>query len=197
MRYERPTIIRRELVEALLLDTVDSDVAPDGVRSDVHRKENIRAVVWPADRVRYAAPAIDRREPVAGLLIVAKSENQPQPDGVPSDRAIKGNVVPVVWDATTPIAYAKPVIAQREPVAALLTVAKSEQGNDVLTSDVHRKENVRPVTWHATRRVGYTTPAIDRREPLQALLDAVPNSDNPQKDVSDRNRKDNVLPVRW
>jgi hypothetical protein len=39
MRYERPMIVRRERIEALLL-------AISSITSDVELKENIVAVVW-------------------------------------------------------------------------------------------------------------------------------------------------------
>jgi hypothetical protein len=192
MRYERPTIIRRERIEALLFDSTKSEKT----FSDVHRKENIRPVIWPviwpvmreARRERYAAPAIDRREPIAGLLNVAKSEK------TISDVHRKENVRPVTWVARRE-RYAAPAIDRREPIAGLLTVAKSEKANDTFTSDVHSKDKVVPVLWGSTPPVAYTPPGVARREPLTALLDTV-TSDN-LKDLSDRNVKDNIVPVRW
>jgi hypothetical protein len=82
---------------------------------------------------------------------VAKSEKkQPPNDAVTSDRAAKANAVPVVWGATTPVVYAKPSINGREPIAGLLTVAKSEKKqppNDVAESDRAIKANVVLVRW--------------------------------------------------
>ena len=69
MRYERPTIVRRERIAALLGDAGKSEVTV----SDVNIKDNVQAVVWGAS-VEYSSPAIAKREPLHALLDVSKSE---------------------------------------------------------------------------------------------------------------------------
>ena len=85
MRYERPRIIKREPVAALLIEK--SDKPQD---SDVNAKENIVPVAWP-----YEPPTVVGREPVAGLLR-EKSDVKEKP--VPSARDLKDNIVLVRWD---------------------------------------------------------------------------------------------------
>ncbi len=130
MRYERPTIIRREPIAALLIDGASSEQRPDTETiSDVNRKDNIVPVTWEAHPRRYAAPAIDRREPIAGLLIVAKSE-QPN-DAVTSDVHVKDNIVPVTWGSAAMVEYSQPAISRREPLQALLAQNPSDLKPDV------------------------------------------------------------------
>jgi hypothetical protein len=100
MGYERPRIVRRERVEALLGDTAQSDVnpPPDGIPSDVHKKDNVVPVAWAGEAVGYESPAIVGRERIEAMLMtVAQSDDNPPPDGAISDVNVKGNVVPVRW----------------------------------------------------------------------------------------------------
>jgi hypothetical protein len=85
-RYERPTIVRRDRIEALLIDTSKSDV-------DV--KANIQSVGWRGETVAYTRPAIADRTPISGFLTVSKSD--PKQDVAESDVRVKDNVVPVRW----------------------------------------------------------------------------------------------------
>jgi len=95
--YERPTIVRRDRIEALLVDTSRSDPKqPDGTPpSDVNVKANIRPVVWGAETVAYTRPEIADRTPMSGFLTVSKSD--PEQDVATSDVWVKDNVVPVRW----------------------------------------------------------------------------------------------------
>jgi len=99
MRYERPRIIRRDRI-AGLLDIIKSD--GDAAPSDVNLKENFVPVVWSEPSragvelgagVQYESPAIVRRDRIAGLLDIAKSDG----DAAPSDVNLKENFVPVAW----------------------------------------------------------------------------------------------------
>ena len=101
MRYERPSIVRREQIKALLLDGAKSDLpdAGDTNVSDVNLKEHIRPVVWNTpdrESVPYATPSIVKRDPIKGLLDGVMSDVK-QPDGIASDVNVKDNVVPVRW----------------------------------------------------------------------------------------------------
>ena len=96
MRYERPAIVRRESIVGLATVTL-SDVKqpPDGGVSDVHKKDNIVPVAWAGEVVAYEAPAVSRRDVVAGLADTAASDTKP--DAQQSDVNLKDNVVPVRW----------------------------------------------------------------------------------------------------
>ena len=98
MRYECPTIVRRERIAAVLT-AVQSNVKPDvGVKSDVRVKDNVRPVTWGEPAEPYAAPAIAARESLEGLLDSMQSNAKPVPDvNVPSDVRVKANIVPVRW----------------------------------------------------------------------------------------------------
>ena len=78
MRYERPRIVHRERIEALLSPAVKSDVSTP---SDVRVKEHIRPVTWGDGPTAYTPPAITGREPLAGLLDTVVSDGTPGPDG--------------------------------------------------------------------------------------------------------------------
>lgn len=141
-RYERPTIVRRDRIEALLIDTTKSD--PKQPPSDVNVKANIRPVAWSDETVAYTKPAIADRTDIAGFLTVSKSD--PKNDGVDSDVNVKANIRSVEWRGET-VAYTQPAIADRTPISGFLIVAKSDPKQDVATSDVAVKDNIVPVRW--------------------------------------------------
>ena len=91
MRYERPTIVRRDRIEALLIDTAKSNAKPDGAPSDVNVKTNIQSVEWRGETVAYTKPEIADRTAISGFLTVSKS------DVKSSDVNVKANIVPVRW----------------------------------------------------------------------------------------------------
>jgi len=143
-RYERPTIVRRDRIEALLIDTSKSEVKPDGTPSDVNVKANIQPVVWGGETVVYTEPAIADRTALAGFLTVSKSD--PKQDGI-SDVNVKANLRPVEWPGET-VVYTQPAIADRTPISGFLIVAKSNPKQDVTQpSDVRIKDNIVPVRW--------------------------------------------------
>lgn len=149
MRYERPTITRRELISALLSDTVPSDGVKDGAPSDVHKKDNVVAVAWPdaptPAALRYETPAVDRRESIVGLATAAPSDNTN--DNFQSDVSKKDNVVPVGWSGSEALRYETPGIARRESIAGLADTAPSDSTADAGASDVNVKDNIVPVRW--------------------------------------------------
>ena len=105
--------------------------------------------------MRYERPRIEHREPV-GRLDVVKSDEVGA-----SDRAIKDNIVPVVWrDAYEPTDA--PRIVDRRPVANLVDTVKS----DKVSSDAAIKDNVAPVRWADD----YEAPAIAHRAPIEVQL---------------------------
>lgn len=98
MRYERPSIVRRERIGSLLADSAPSDKKqkPGTGNSDVHVKANIQAVTWAGETVAYAKPEVAAREALEGFLIVTPSDKKN--DGAPSsDVHVKEHIVPVRW----------------------------------------------------------------------------------------------------
>ena len=140
-RYERPSIVRRDRIEALLIDTAKSDTKQP---SDVNEKANIQPVVWAGETVAYDQPAITDRTAIAGLLDTVKSDVKQ--DVASSDLNVKTNIRPVAW-AGEAVAYTEPAITDRTAISGLLTVSKSDQNDAVGGSDVRVKDNIVPVRW--------------------------------------------------
>ena len=93
MRYERPTIIRRDSIIGLAA-AAPSDIPADGTGvSDVYKKDNVVPVVWAGEVVAYETPAVSRRDSIAGLAGTRPSDLPPKS----SDVNVKDNIVPVRW----------------------------------------------------------------------------------------------------
>jgi hypothetical protein len=161
----------------------------------------------PGASMRYERPKIVRREPIAGLLVAAKTDK----DATPSDADLKENVVPVLWgtrygeghdDPATDRAYETPSIVRRERIDGLLAAVKTD--GDIGISDLDRKENIVPVLWGtrygeghddpATDRA-YETPSVVRRDRIEGLLRPIKTDGD--TDFSDVNLKENFAPVAW
>ena len=99
--------------------------------------------------MRYERPMIVRRERIAGLLLVARSDTDTDTDFATSDANLKENVAPVTWSEPRRLVYENPAIARHDRVAGLLDFVRSDFNHDVdaTVSDVHLKENVVPVVW--------------------------------------------------
>ena len=148
--------------------------------------------------MRYERPCVERRERLEGLLTVAQSDVKPDGFGgsQTSDVRAKEHIVPVTWGDET-VAYAKPEIADREPLTGLLDAAQSDVKPDSETiSDVRAKDNIRPVAW-GDETVAYAKPEIADREPLTGLLDPAQSDLPPDVLPSDVRIKRNFVPVRW
>ena len=94
------------------------------------------------------------------------------------------------------VRYESPTIVQRERIAAVLTVSRSERRTPRRATCTSRRTS-RP--WcGATDRGRAPGPAISHREPLAGLLnDSVKSESRDGAAGSDRNIKDNVVPVAW
>lgn len=117
VRYERPSIVRRERIGSLLATVAQSDQKkPDAQASDVRLKENVQPVTWGDEVVEYDRPEITTREPLDGLLQQPPSDLPP--DAI-SDVHRKENVQPVAWGGEV-VEYERPEINCREPLVGRL-----------------------------------------------------------------------------
>lgn len=148
MRYERPAVVHREPVAALLTIINRSDGNDTVKISDAERKAKIVPVAWDEDpRSSYAPPAVEHRERIAALLLPALNSDLRSGSDVDS----KDNVVPVVWEDASAGEHAKPSIVHREPLIALLDIAKSDVRDGQPSSDRNLKAHVVAVRWeHAS-----------------------------------------------